>query len=111
MSGSRDEAERNADLLGELGEVTVERFFGGWGLRHEGRQFGFVMDTLYLVTDEPLRKVLQDRGSHPFSFARSGDQVSTKYWSVPADARDDPDALVAFARASLPHAPTRRTRR
>jgi TfoX/Sxy family transcriptional regulator of competence genes len=35
MSGSKAAAEAAVEVLAPIGDVTVHRFFGGWGLRCE----------------------------------------------------------------------------
>ncbi|BCY09363.1 TfoX/Sxy family protein [Actinoplanes sp. L3-i22] len=94
MTGSRALAEHLVDLLGPSSDVDLAPFFGGWSLRHEGRQIGIVMDTAYAKVDLADRETWHDNGSVPFRYTARGRTVTVEaYWSVPADALDDPDLL------------------
>ncbi|GAA3392290.1 TfoX/Sxy family protein [Cryptosporangium minutisporangium] len=102
MSGSRSLAEHVADQLASLGEVTVHRYFGGWALRSNGRQFAMVMDTLYLRVDGAARPSYEKAGSTPCTYRAAGREVVVhRYYSVPADVIDDRAELCALARAAL----------
>jgi DNA transformation protein len=86
--------------LAGLGDVTARRFFGGWQLQANNTQFAIVMSgTLFFRVEGDLRKTLEEDGSRPFSYAKSGKQVSvSKYMSAPEGALDDLDFLKAWAR-------------
>ncbi|MEU9045193.1 MULTISPECIES: TfoX/Sxy family protein [unclassified Kitasatospora] len=102
MSGSRSLAEYVADQLAPLGEVTIQRYFGGWALRRHGRQFAMVMDTLYLRVDSAARSSHANSGSKPFTYHAAGREVVVhSYYSVPAEAMDDQAELCSLARTAL----------
>jgi DNA transformation protein len=92
--------------LGELGEISARRFFGGWQLRIGGTQIAIVMKgALYFRADEDLRRALERDGSKPFSYMKSGKQVFvTKYMSAPENAVDDMDLLRTWASRVIEHA-------
>jgi TfoX/Sxy family transcriptional regulator of competence genes len=94
MTGSRALADHVLDLLGPRSDVGLAPFFGGWSLRHRGRQVGIVMDTVYAKVDLAHRDTWHDNGSVPFRYTARGRTVTVEaYWSVPAGALDDPDLL------------------
>lgn len=86
--------------LAGLCDLTACRFFGGWQLRADNTQFAIVMNgTLFFRVEGELRKILEEDGSRPFSYAKSGKQVSvSKYMSAPESALDDLDLLKAWVR-------------
>jgi DNA transformation protein len=89
--------------LTPLGGVTAKRFFGGWDLRQNGRQFAIVMKgTLYLKVTDELRKHLLAEGGTAFSYARTKSTVTVaKYISVPETVLDEPNALRDLAHAAI----------
>ena len=94
MTGSRTIAEHILDLLGPSSGVDLAPFFGGWSLRRDGKQIGIVMDTAYAKVDLAHRDTWHDNGSTPFRYTARGRTVTVEaYWSVPADAIDDPNLL------------------
>jgi DNA transformation protein len=86
--------------LGGLCDLTARRFFGGWQLRANNVQFAIVMSgTLFFRVEGELREILEEGGSRPFSYAKSGKQVSvSKYMSAPEGALDDLDLLKSWVR-------------
>ncbi|MEU4626351.1 TfoX/Sxy family protein [Actinoplanes sp. NPDC023801] len=94
MTGSRALAEHILDLLGPRPDVDLVPFFGGWSLRHEGKQIGIVMDTAYAKVDSAHRDNWHDNGSVPFRYTARGRTITVEaYWSVPADALEDSNLL------------------
>jgi len=93
-------------LLSELQDITAlsaKRFFGGWQILSEGRQFAIVMKgTVFFRVEGPLREDLQNLGSRPFSYTKQGSAVSVpKYMSAPEELFDDPDLLSHWVRRVL----------
>jgi DNA transformation protein len=94
VTGSRILAEHILDVLGPSSDVDLAPFFGGWSLRRDGKQIGIVMDTAYAKVDLAHRDTWHATGSIPFRYTARGRTVTVEaYWSVPADALDDPDLL------------------
>ena len=86
--------------LASIGDLTSHRFFGGWQLRSEDVQFAIVMKgTLFFKVEGSLQEELEATGSRPFSYTKSGEQVSVKkYMTAPEDALDDLDLLRNWTR-------------
>lgn len=83
------------DLFGLLGPIRSRPMFGGYGLYHDGRMIALVMgEGVYLKTDEETWPAFAAAGCGPFEYA--GKALS--YWSVPAAAMDDPQAMLPWAR-------------
>jgi DNA transformation protein len=94
VTGSRTIAEHVLDLLGPASGVGLAPFFGGWSLRRDGEQIGIVMDTAYVKVGLAHRDTWHATGSTPFRYTARGRTITVEaYWSVPADALDDPDRL------------------
>lgn len=92
-----------AFLASELavdGPVSVRRFFGGWQLVAQDRQFAIVMaGTLFFRVEGSLREELAAAGSRPFTYSKSDRQVTVpKYMTAPPAALDDLDLLRDWAR-------------
>lgn len=86
--------------LAPLGAITTHPFFGGWQLRSDNVQFAIVMKgTLFFKVDGALQEELETTGSRPFSYTKSGQQVSVKkYMTAPEETLDDLDNLRNWAR-------------
>lgn len=87
------------DLFGLLGPIRLRRMFGGHGLYHDGLMIALVMDeALYLKTDEQTRPQFASAGCAPFEYHSKGRTIALSYWSVPAAAMDDAQAMLPWAR-------------
>lgn len=101
MTGRRSVAEHVLDLLGDDSGASLRRFFGGWSIIRDGRQFAIVMDTIYAKVPAQDRERWRAAGSRPFQYQARGKTVVVEaYWSLPDGALDNP---AEFQRA-LPHA-------
>jgi TfoX/Sxy family transcriptional regulator of competence genes len=102
VSGSYELALHVRDLLAPLEGIELRRFFGGWSLTCDERQFAIVMDQLYLRVDDDLRAALVARGCTPFSY-RSGERriVVGRYYSAPSEAVDGDGGLQELAQAAI----------
>jgi DNA transformation protein and related proteins len=90
------------DQLRALGHVTVRRMFGGAGVYCDGLMFGLVSDdTLYFRVDDGNRGAFEADGSAPFAYDAKGRTIVLPYWRVPERLFDEPDELLAWARAAL----------
>ncbi len=95
------------DLFANVGPVSARRMFGGVGLFSEGVMFGLIDDgTIFLKTDEGLRRELSEEGSRPWVYVdrkgpRAGIAQETSYWSLPEAASDDPEEASAWGAKAL----------
>lgn len=89
-----------AELLNPFGQVTFKRFFGGIGLYHKDKLFGFVMrDRIYLKTDAETRAEFEAEGAEPFTFKNAkGETLTITYYELPARLHDDEDELGRWIR-------------
>ena len=96
--------EHIVDVLQALGPVEHQRFFGGWGLRLGGKQFGMVTrsEELYFSVDAALRAELIAAGCAPFSFMKAkGLVIAEKLYSAPPGCVDDPEELCSWAAKAI----------
>ena len=92
-----------ADQLAPLGHVTARPMFSGAGIYCDGTIFALVIrDALYLKVDDASRADFQAAGSSPFTYEAKGRTVEIgSYWRAPEHLFDDPDDMLAWARAAL----------
>ena len=109
MAVSSDYLDFVLEQLAPVGPLTSRKMFGGVGLYAQGLFFALVDDdTLYLKGDEALRPDFEAAGSAQFApFGMS----PLAYWSAPAQALDEPELMVEWARRSIAVAAARRTRK
>jgi len=109
MAVSSDYLDFVLEQLAPVGPLTWRKMFGGVGLYAQGLFFGLIDDDiLYLKGDAALRPDFEAAGSIPF--APSG-MSPMAYWSAPAEALDDSEQMVAWARRSIAVAAARKTRK
>src|SRR5438128_12508152 len=89
--------------LSPLGRVTMRRMFGKTGVFCDGLMFGMVTDdTLYLRVDDRNRAVFKEAEcSPPLNYEKQGSTIDLSFWRAPERLFDEPDELVAWARAAL----------
>ncbi|MCK0195495.1 TfoX/Sxy family protein [Ancylobacter sp. 6x-1] len=96
------EREAIEDIFAAFGPVSVRRLFGGVGVYAGGVMFALGHSgELYLKADAELVCQLEARGSKPFTYEGKRSIVALGYWSVPADALDEPEEVAGLARAAL----------
>jgi DNA transformation protein len=89
------------EQLAGLGQVAPRRMFGGVGLYHEERFFGFIAGgTLYFKVNDSNRGDYEARGMDRFRPYADKPQLSMTYYEVPADTLEDADECVVWARKS-----------
>ncbi len=88
------------EQLAPLGRITKRRMFGAVGIYANGLFFALIADdVLYLKGDEALRPQFEAAGSQIFD--PFGDGKTLNYWAAPAEALDDQEFLIEWARKSL----------
>ncbi len=74
--------------------------FGGVGIYANGLFFALIDDdVLYLKGDESLKPQFEAASCAPF--APFGDDKPMAYWAAPAEALDDQEILLDWARKSM----------
>ena len=102
MSVSESFRELLIEHLAPLGPVQFRRMFGGGGVYLDGVMFGLVDDdVLYLKADDGTRAMVEAEGMGPFVYDGKGKPITMSYWRAPERLYDEPDDLIAFARAAL----------
>jgi DNA transformation protein len=103
MVASDSFAEFLLDQLAPLGRLTMRRMFGKTGVFCDGVMLGMVRDnTLYLRVDDGNRTVFKEAESFPpLNYEKKGGVIDLSFWRVPARLFDEPDELLAWARAAL----------
>ncbi|MDR7231370.1 DNA transformation protein [Caulobacter sp. BE264] len=100
MAVSDDYRDFVLELLAPLGQVSARPMFGGVGVYANGLFFALIADdVLYLKGDETLKAEFEAVGSHAFAPFEDGKTMA--YWTAPAEALDDQDLLLDWARKSL----------
>lgn len=102
MSASEGFQEFLIDQLAGFGPVSIRRMFGGAGVYADNVMFGLIADdTLYLKADDTTVPAYEAEGMRAFTYtAKDRKPISMSYWEVPPRLLEDPDELVAWARAA-----------
>jgi DNA transformation protein len=103
MTASDDFAEFLREQLEPIGRVSMRRMFGKTGVFCDGVMFGMVTDnTLYVRVDDQNRGIFKEaESSPPLNYRKKGETIDLAFWRVPERLIDEPDELVAWARAAL----------
>jgi DNA transformation protein len=102
MAVNEDLLKYVLEQLAGLSHVIARRMFGGVGLYHGERIFGLIFgDTLYFKVDDSNRPDYEARGMGRFRPYADRPQLSMTYYEVPADALEDADECVMWARKSV----------
>ncbi|HEY7194033.1 MAG TPA: TfoX/Sxy family protein [Gemmatimonadales bacterium] len=90
------------DQLSRAGlRVRARPMFGGFGIYAGDRFFALIAgDTLYFKVDDSNRPDFEALDMKPFQPYGEGSEAM-KYYQVPADLLDEPDALRPWAEKSL----------
>ncbi len=90
------------ELLGGLGPIRTRRMFGGVGVYCDDLMFALLADDdLYVKTDALNRRDFEAAASEPFTIEMKGRIERTSYWRLPAEASDDTEAALRWARLGL----------
>src|SRR6266567_5275718 len=103
MVASDSFAEFLREQLAPLGHVAMRRMFGKTGVFCDGVMLGMVSDnTLYFRVDDGNRDVFKEAASFPpLNYAKKGGTIDLSFWRAPERLFDEPDELLAWARAAL----------
>ena len=103
MVASDSFAEFLREQLASLGQVTMRRMFGKTGVFCDGLMLGMVRDNLlYLRVDDDNRAKFKDAECFPLlKYEKKGGTIDLSFWRAPERLFDEPDELVAWARAAL----------
>jgi DNA transformation protein len=103
MVGSDGFAEFLREQLAPLGRITMRRMFGKTGVFCDGVMLGMVRDnTLYFRVDDGNRVAFKESESFPpLNYEKKGGTIDLSFWRAPERLFDEPDELVAWARAAL----------
>jgi DNA transformation protein len=91
------------EQLAPLGGVTMRRMFGKTGVFFDGVMFAMVTEnTLYFRVDDQNRATFKEAQAFPpLNYAKKGSTIDLAFWRAPERLFDEPDELVAWARAAL----------
>jgi DNA transformation protein and related proteins len=103
MTASDGFAEFLRDQLAPVGRITMRRMFGKTGVFCDGVMLAMVRDnTLYFRVDDENRATFQEAASSPpLNYQKQGSSIDLAFWRAPERLFDEPDELVAWARAAL----------
>jgi DNA transformation protein len=103
MVASDGFAEFLRDQFAPLGRITMRRMFGKTGVFCDGFMLGMVRDnTLYFRIDDDNRAAFKEAEAFPpLNYEKKGGSIDLAFWRAPERLFDEPDELVAWARAAL----------
>ena len=85
-----------------LGHITTRRMFSGAAIYCDGVIFALVLrDTLHFKVDDGNRGAYEAEGLSPSATREGQDGAHGAYRRVPERLLDDPDEMLAWARAAL----------
>jgi len=92
-----------SEQLTPLGRVTMRRMFGKTGVFCDGLMFGMVTDnTLYFRVDDDNRADFKEAEAYPpLNYSKKGFAIDLSFWRAPERLFDEPDELIAWARAAI----------
>src|SRR5438552_16189220 len=103
MVASDSFAEFLREQLAPLGRVTMRGMFGKTGVFCDGVMLGMVTEnTLYFRVDEENRVIFREAEAFPpLNYEKKGHIIDLSFCRVPERLFDEPEELVAWARAAL----------
>ena len=103
MVASETYAEFLREQLAQIGSITLRCMFGKTGVFCDGVMLGMVTEnTLYFRVDEENRETFREAEAFPpLNYAKNGQMIDLAFWRVPERLFDEPDELIAWARAAL----------
>jgi DNA transformation protein and related proteins len=103
MVASHEFAEFLREQLAPLGHLAMRRMFGKTGVFCDGVMFAMVTDnTLYFRIDDQNRAAFAEAAAFPpLNYEKGGELIDLAFWRAPERLFDEPDELIAWARAAL----------
>jgi DNA transformation protein and related proteins len=103
MVASDSFAQFLREQLAPLGRITMRRMFGKTGVFCDGRMLAMVRDNLlYFRVDDANRTAFKEAESFPpLNYEKKGGAIDLSFWRAPERLFDEPDELIARARAAL----------
>jgi DNA transformation protein len=103
MVASDSFADFLIEQLAPLGHVTMRRMFGKTGVFCDRLMLGIVSDdALYFRVDDHNRAVFKESEAlPPLNYVKKGNTIDLAFWRAPERLLDEPDELLAWARAAL----------
>ena len=88
------------EIFAGLGEVTVQRMFGGQGVYHHGLIVAVVYQgELLLKADDQTHGLFEAAGARRWVYdGQAGKEAAMPYWSIPETAYDDADEMRLWTR-------------
>lgn len=87
--------ERARELFAFLPALSLRKMFGGFGVYSDGLIFAIGDgQEVYLKADDQTEPLFRAAGSGPFVYAvEDGRELTVRYFRLPEEAWEDPDAL------------------
>jgi DNA transformation protein len=104
VSVSAEETAFANELFAGLGDLTTRKMMGGLCLYHGGTIFAILHpeEGLFLKGAGDFIPQLESMGCARWTYTRkSGQSAAMPYWTMPADAMDDPNEATRLAREAL----------
>jgi len=103
MVASETFADFLREQLAPLGRISLRRMFGKTGVFCDGVMLAMVSEnTLYFRVDDQNRATFKEAEAFPpLNYAKRGQTIDLAFWRAPERLFDEPDELMAWARAAL----------
>jgi DNA transformation protein len=103
MVASDSFAEFLREQLAPLGRLTMRRMFGKTGVFCDGLMLGMVTDDMlsFRVDDHNRATFKEAESFPPLNYEKNGSTIDLAFWRAPERLFDEPDELLAWARAAL----------
>ncbi len=90
-----------ADIFSPLGQITVKKMFGGYGVYKDGRIFAILSDDrLAIKLSEKLGEKIIKEGAERFVYDKKSSSVSLPYYFVPDEWLDDSERITGWVLAN-----------
>ncbi len=87
------------DELSPIGNLHTRKMFGGYGLFYHATMIGIISDDeLYLKGTTAALAVFTANHCQRFGYLRGDKYIYLNYYSLPVDALDDTETLLALVR-------------